>query len=143
MLFVLGTMSEKTLFEKLIENWGNVKRNVKLAEVVDPLIQKGIVSLELWADLRNNYQSEIDRMEEFMLKIFNKDNPEAIEIFVEALRKNGYISTANSISGRSGKYNLIYYYMYLKIYIKVEKREILNALKVLADIYFFFIRQSM
>lgn len=143
MLFVLGTMSEKTLFEKLIENWGNVKRNVKLAEVVDPLIQKGIVSLELWADLRNNYQSEIDRMEEFMLKIFNKDNPEAIEIFVEALRKNGYISTANSISGRSGKYNLIYYNMYLKIYIKVEKREILNALKVLADTYFFFIRQSM
>lgn len=143
MLFVLGTMSEKTLFDKLIENWGNVKRNVKLAEVVDPLIQKGIVSLELWADLRNNYQSEIDRMEEFMLKIFNKDNPEAIEIFVEALRKNGYISTANSISGRSGKYNLIYYYMYLKIYIKVEKREILNALKVLADTYFFFIRQSM
>lgn len=143
MLFFLVTMSEKTLFEKLIENWGNVKRNVKLADVVDPMIENNIVSLGLWTDLRDNKQSEKDRMEEFMLKIFNKDNPEAIEIFVEALRKNGYKSTADSISGRSGKYNLIYYYMYLKIYLKAEKREILNALKVLADTYFFFIRQSM
>lgn len=120
MLFVLGTMSEKTLFEKFIENWGNVKRNVKLADVVDPLIEKGIISLELWADLRNSNQSENKRMEDFMMKTFNENNIEAIRTFVEVLKTNGYRSTADSISGRSGKYNLIHYY--LKIYLKAEKR---------------------
>lgn len=54
MFFVLGIMFEKILFEKFIENWGNVKCNVKFVDVVDFLIEKGIVSLELWVDLRNS-----------------------------------------------------------------------------------------
>lgn len=119
-------MSEKTVYDKLLENWGNVKRNVKLAEVVDPLIQKGIISLDQWSDLKNANLTEKERMEDFMMNTFKKDNPEAIRIFLETLRKNGYKQIADSIDERSGKYDH-YLLIFLKFILK-QKKEILNAL---------------
>lgn len=115
-------MSKKTVYKTLIENWGYVKRNVKLADVVDHLIENEIISLEQWSDLKKNTNlTEKERMEEFMMDNFKKDNPENIRIFLEALRKNGYKQVADFIDGGSSKYNNIHYF--LRIYFNAEKKK--------------------
>lgn len=115
-------MSKKTVYKALIENWGYVKRNVKLADVVDHLIQKDIISIEQWSELKKNTNlTEKERMEEFMMDFFKKDNPEVIRTFLEALRENQYEHVADLIDGGSSKYNNIHYF--LRIYFNAEKKD--------------------
>lgn len=99
-------MSKKTVYKALIENWGYVKRNVKLADVVDHLIQKDIISIEQWSELKKNTNlTEKERMEEFMMDFFKKDNPEVIRTFLEALRENQYEHVADLIDGGSSSHS--------------------------------------
>ena len=104
--------------EILTNNWGLVKQSVVLNHIVDPLIEKRIISVDQWMDLKNKSMTEPERMEE-LLYILLKSKPESVSIFLKALRNKGYKHIADELDGKCtpyppttyiGKYRSIYIY---------------------------------
>ncbi|XP_061195269.1 trichohyalin-like [Saccostrea echinata] len=83
---------------KIVSNWGQVKRNVKLSDVVDPLIEKGLITPDQWMDIKNRPISEPEKMEEFMY-ILLKQKSGALGIFLKALRNSGFHHVADELEG--------------------------------------------
>jgi hypothetical protein len=90
---------------RIVANWGHVKRNVRLAEVVDPLIEKGVITPDQWMDLKNRPISEPEKMEEFMY-ILLKQKSGALGVFMKALRSSGFHHIADELEGVSNSVGL-------------------------------------
>lgn len=104
--------------EILTNNWGLVKQSVVLNHIVDPLIEKRIISVDQWMDLKNKSMTEPERMEE-LLYILMKSKPASVSIFLKTLRNKGYQHIADELDGKCtpyppttyiGKYRSIYIY---------------------------------
>ena len=91
---------DETTEQKIKENWGLVKRNVKLSDVVDPLIENGINTPDQWMDIKTRQVGEPEKMEEF-LYILLKQNSKAFKVFKDALRATGFQHIADCIEGIS------------------------------------------
>lgn len=83
---------------RIVENWGRIKNNVFLADVVDFMIEIGIITPDQWMDIKHRQISDPQKMEEF-LYLLQKQEPEALICFVKALRKAGYNSVADQLDG--------------------------------------------
>ena len=89
---------DETNERKIAANWGLVKRNVKLSDVVDPLIENGIITPDQWMDIKSRQVGEPEKMEEF-LYILLKQKSEAFEVFKNSLRSTGFQHIADCLGG--------------------------------------------
>ena len=51
---------------KVLKNWGVLKRQLVLGQIIDPLIEKGIYSPDEWQALKNKQVSEPEKVEDFL-----------------------------------------------------------------------------
>ena len=87
----LTVHKDETTEQKIRENWGLVKRNVKLSDVVDPLIENGIITPD-------RQVGEPDKMEEFLYNLL-KQNSKSFKVFKDALRATGFQHIADCMEG--------------------------------------------
>lgn len=114
------TKRNKTIIHK---KWGEIKKNLIVADVIDPLIEAGVVGVDRWLEMKK-IRSEIEKVEE-LLVILTKQ-PSSIPIFHKALKnKNHPLATELNIledSNSSGKENnflahvQFQYLYYFKLY---------------------------
>lgn len=95
-------MSHEKEFAIFLSNWGLIKRSVKLSDVVDPLIEKGIISVEQWSDLKKAPMTESERMEDFMINFIQKGDSENLNVFRGSLKVNGFPGIAEILEGGPG-----------------------------------------
>ena len=107
--------------EILTKNWGLVKQSVILNHIVDPLIEKHIISVDQWMDLKNRHMTEPERMEE-LLYILLKSEQDSVSIFLKALRNKGFKHIADELDGKFTSYpSTTYIGKYRSIYIYIIK----------------------
>ena len=85
---------------KIAKNWGYIKRNVKLSDVVDPLIENGIITPDQWMGIKGSQVGEPEKMEE-CLYILLKQKSEAFDVFKYALRTSGFLHIADCLGESS------------------------------------------
>ena len=90
----LGTKDET----KILKHWGYLKKTLHLAHIVDPLIEKGVLTIDRWMALKSKSISEAERVEEFLYALL-KGKPETYSIFLVALKSRGYTQMANQLEG--------------------------------------------
>lgn len=87
---------------KILKNWGLLKKTLILGQIVDPLIEKGILTPEKWMSLKTNSRTEQDNVEEFLYHIL-KCKHDAYGSFIGALRSRGYSHVANQLEGNNSE----------------------------------------
>lgn len=103
--FLIVAMSHEKEFDIFLSNWNLINRSVKLSDVVDSLIEKGIISEEQWSDLKKAPMTESERMDDFMINFIQKGDRENLNVFRGALKVNGFPSIAEILEGGPGKVN--------------------------------------
>ncbi|KAH3876884.1 myosin heavy chain, skeletal muscle-like [Dreissena polymorpha] len=83
---------------KILKHWGILKKSLKLADVIDPLIEKGMFSPAQWMELKRNGKSDPDTVEDFLYMLI-KSSSENYIIFIEALKSHGYSHLASQLEG--------------------------------------------
>ena len=74
------TKRNKAIIHK---NWGMIKQQLNIADVIDPLIEAGVAEIDRWVEIRK-IKSEIEKVEELLLILTKK--PWSIPIFHKALK---------------------------------------------------------
>ena len=92
----LGTKDET----KILKHWGYLKKTLHLAHIVDPLIEKGVLTIDRWMALKSKSISEAERVEEFLYALL-KGKPETYSIFLVALKSRGYTQVKGSEARKS------------------------------------------
>lgn len=85
--------------ELLTKHWGLVKQAVVLHHIVDPLIERNVLTVDQWMDLKNRRISEPERMEE-LLYIILKSRHDSVDLFLKALKQKGYKHIADELEGK-------------------------------------------
>ena len=83
---------------KILKHWGLLKKTLHVGNIIDPLIEKGIVTPEKWMELKRNHNSEQDSVEEFLYLLLNCQ-PAAYDIFLKVLKSRGYGHLATQLEG--------------------------------------------
>lgn len=87
---------------KILKHWGLLKKTLVVGRIIDPLIEKGIITPEKWMSLKKNEKSDPDTAEDFMY-ILLKSHPDAYDIFLKALNAHGYSHLAGQLEGHSAE----------------------------------------
>lgn len=97
------TQRNKNLIHK---NWGTIKKKLIVADVIDQLIEAGVVEVDRWMEMKK-IRSEIEKVEELLVILTKK--PTSIPVFHRALKnKNHPLATDLQIledSNSPGKEN--------------------------------------
>ncbi|KAL4224247.1 hypothetical protein ACF0H5_017700 [Mactra antiquata] len=83
---------------KILKHWGFLKKTLVIGQIVDPLIEKGIVTPEQWMNLKRNEKSDQDTVEDFLYFLL-KCKHDAYNVFLQALKSRGYGNVANQLEG--------------------------------------------
>lgn len=83
---------------KILKHWGLLKKSLIVGHIVDPLIEKGILTPEKWMKLKRNQKTEQDTVEEFLYYLL-KSHHDAYEIFLKALKSRGYSYVSSQLEG--------------------------------------------
>ena len=75
--------------EEIRKNYGKIKKGLIVDDVIDQLIDDGVVSIEKWHEIK---RSDKDKVEEVLQILWNK--PRVIPIFHKALKNNNHESLA-------------------------------------------------
>lgn len=73
---------------QIISNWGLIKRTIRVIDVINPLIEAGVIDPGRWITLKKNSQLvEEEKVEEILhILIREKQNPKDICVFYDALK---------------------------------------------------------
>ena len=99
---------QRSNLEKIVQNWGYIKRSIRVNDVIDHLIQEGVVPLSEWKILKEKQVLEEKKVEDLLYIIQEQtQNPEAICIFRDALIKSNYDELVSCLNiqcvSKSGK----------------------------------------
>lgn len=76
---------------KIHERWGMIKNTLIVRDVIDPLIEAGVVEVDRWVEMKK-IRSEKDKAEELLVILTRK--PSSIPVFYRALKdKNHSLAT--------------------------------------------------
>ena len=78
------TQRNKNLIHKY---WGTIKQNLIVADVIDQLIEEGVVEVDRWLEMKK-IRSEIDKAEELLVILIRK--PSSIPVFYRALKNTNH-----------------------------------------------------
>ncbi|XP_061187348.1 serine/threonine-protein kinase dst2-like [Saccostrea echinata] len=85
---------------KLQSVWGKLKKDVRLSDIADPLVESGTLSLEQWEELKSAHLPERDRTERFLFILIKQNSPNNFRAFVEALKNNGHGELATKLQSK-------------------------------------------
>ena len=71
----------------LHEKWGRIKHTLIVTDVIDPLIEAGVVEVDRWVEMKK-IRSEIDKAEELLVILTRK--PSSIPVFYRALKNTNH-----------------------------------------------------
>ncbi|XP_045173436.2 cingulin-like protein 1 [Mercenaria mercenaria] len=81
---------------KILKHWGLLKKTLNIAQIIDPLIEKGVITPERWMKLKRNQKTDQDTVEEFLYFLL-KSHHDAYEIFLKSLKSREYGHVANQL----------------------------------------------
>lgn len=83
---------------KILKHWGLLKKTVNISHIIDPLIEKGIVTPEKWMKIKKSQKSDHDIVEDFLYLLL-KSHPDAYKIFLKTIKSRGYSHVASQLEG--------------------------------------------
>lgn len=83
---------------KILKHWGLLKKTVVISNVIDPLIEKGIITPEKWMTIKKSQKFDNDIVEDFLYLLL-KSHPDAYEVFLKTLKSRGYSHVASQLEG--------------------------------------------
>jgi hypothetical protein len=83
---------------KILKHWGLLKKTLHVGNIIDPLIEKGIVTPEKWMEFKRSHKTDQDSVEEFLYLLLNCKH-DAYDVFLKVLRSRGYGHLANQLEG--------------------------------------------